>query len=310
MIDIIIATYNGAQFLPSQLDSIIAQKYTDWRILLRDDGSSDATIEILKDYSERLQGKLVILNNEQRNIGIIENFSYLLASTTAPYVMLCDQDDIWNPDKIGLTLQTMKKTELISPDNIPILVHTDLHVVDEQLNTLDKSFWHYQNINPYLGSYNKLLIQNTVTGCTVMINRALLNLALPVPTQVIMHDWWLALIASTFGKITIVNQPTVLYRQHSNNNTGAKEWSLVFIARKTLTLLNSTEISKSIRLTQQQAEAFYKRFSKQLTNRQKNTIAGYINLEQKNWLFKIKFLFRHRLLKQGVIRNIALFLCI
>jgi hypothetical protein len=73
-------------------------------------------------------GKLVILNNEQRNIGIIENFSYLLASTTAPYVMLCDQDDIWNPDKIGLTLQTMKKTELISPDNIPILVHTDLHV--------------------------------------------------------------------------------------------------------------------------------------------------------------------------------------
>jgi len=310
MIDIIIATYNGAQFLPSQLDSIIAQEYTDWRILLRDDGSSDATIEVLKDYSERLQDKLVILNNKQGNIGIIENFSYLLASTTAPYIMLCDQDDIWNPDKIGLTLQTMKAVELISPDNIPILVHTDLHVVDKQLNMLDKSFWHYQNINPYLDSYNKLLIQNTVTGCTVMINKALLNLTLPIPPQVIMHDWWLALIASTFGKITIVNQPTVLYRQHSNNDTGAKEWSLAFIARKTLTLLNRTESLKSIRLTQQQAEAFYKRFSKQLTNRQKNTIAGYINLEQKNWFFKVEFLFRHRLLKQGVIRNIALFLCI
>jgi len=306
MIDIVIATYNGSKYLPSQLDSIIAQDCGDWRILLRDDGSSDATIEILKNYSNRLQDKLVVLNDKQGNIGIIGNFAYLLASTTAPYVMLCDQDDIWNPDKISLTLQAMKEAESISSDELPILVHTDLKVVDDQLNMLNKSFWHYQNINPYLDSYNRLIVQNTVTGCTVMINQALLRLALPIPSQVIMHDWWLALVASFFGKVVVLEEQTMLYRQHGNNDTGAKEWSLAYIVKQALTLCN--QIEHSIKLTQQQAEVFYNRFFSQLTNTQKNVIFGYIGLEKEKRLCRGLFLFRNRLLKQGVIKNIALFL--
>ncbi|MBE0471489.1 MAG: glycosyltransferase family 2 protein [Methyloprofundus sp.] len=308
MIDILLATYNGEKYLIQQLDSILDQSFNQWRVLVRDDGSSDRSCAILKEYQKKFPNQFHIISCELGNVGILQNFLLLMQYSEAPYVMLCDQDDIWKPNKISLTLQAMKEAESISFNKLPILVHTDLQVVDERLNVLNKSFWHYQHINPYLDSYNRLLVQNTVTGCTVMINRALLNLAIPIPSQVIMHDWWLALVASSFGKIVVLEEQTMLYRQHGNNDTGAKEWSLVYVVKKALTLFNRTELLRSIRLTQLQAEVFYNRFSQQLTNNQKGVIVGYIGLEKKNRVFRALFLFRNRLLKQGVIRNIALFI--
>jgi hypothetical protein len=187
-------------------------------------------------------------------------------------------------------------------------VHSDLKVVDEQLNILAESFWHYQNLNPKLDSLNRLLVQNTVTGCTVMINRKLLTLAKEIPQQAIMHDWWLGLIAATFGKIIIVNLPTVLYRQHSNNDTGAKQWTLGYIFKKALTFLNRTNLLKTIALTQKQAASFKERFVTQLSAQQIQMIDDFVNLNHKNIFEKRRVLYRYRLLKQGIVRNVALFL--
>ncbi len=307
MIDILLATYNGENYLREQLDSIVGQSFKNWRVIVRDDISMDRTSYILQDYHQRYPDQFIIISDKQENIGILQNFSLLMQYSTASYMVFCDQDDIWLPEKLLISLNVMKEAEL-NNSQLPILVHSDLTVVDSRLNIVDKSFWHYQNLNPKLDSFNRLLIQNTVTGCTAMINRKLLTIILPIPQQAIMHDWWIALVASMFGKIIIVNQPTVLYRQHGNNDTGAKEWSFVYIVKKAFTILNRIDLLRTIKLTQQQAKVFYNQFSIQLTGNQKDMITGYIGLNNKNKLYKVLFLFKHRLLKQGAIRNIALFL--
>jgi len=109
-----------------------------------------------------------------------------------------------------------------------MLVNTDLQVVDEQLRVLDDSFWHYQRIHPErLKRLSRVLVQNFATGCTIMINRALADLALPIPAEAMMHDWWLALVATRFGRAEPLPMPTVLYRQHGRNDIGARRWSFI-----------------------------------------------------------------------------------
>lgn len=302
-IDILLATYNGEKYLTQQLDSIVSQRFTQWRIIARDDCSSDNTRQLLNEYQQKFPAQFQILDDELGNVGILQNFSLLMQHSTAPYIMFCDQDDIWLPEKIELSLNAIKDAECDNSE-IPLLVHSDLKVVDEQLNILAESFWHYQNLNPKLDSLNRLLVQNTVTGCTVMINRKLLTLAKEIPQQAIMHDWWLGLIAATFGKIIIVNLPTVLYRQHSNNDTGAKQWTLGYIFKKALTFFSSDAIA----LTQKQAASFKEKFVTQLSAQQIQMIDDFVNLNHKNIFEKRRVLYRYRLLKQGIVRNVALFL--
>ncbi|MGB4440571.1 MAG: glycosyltransferase family 2 protein, partial [Sedimentibacter sp.] len=130
-------------------------------------------------------------------------------------------DDVWLPDKIDITYKKMKEAELEN-NNLPILIHTDLKVVDENLNLIADSLMEMQNLDSSRDKINSLLVQNIVTGCTVMINRNLLNYIKEKPEKVIMHDWWLALVASALGKIVFIDTPTVLYRQHDDNDVGAK----------------------------------------------------------------------------------------
>src|SRR5690606_39057310 len=136
-------------------------------------------------------------------------------------VMFSDADDCWFPDKISLTLDLMRVVEKDEGGaRTPTLVHTDLAVVDRDLRPIADSLWQYQGVNPDLTSLNRLLIQNCVTGCTVMVNRPLRELASPIPPGVVMHDWWMALVASSFGRIARIARPTLLYRQHGRNDTG------------------------------------------------------------------------------------------
>ncbi len=170
----------------------------------------------------------MIIPSEGQNLGACGNFSRLLEQADAPYVMFCDQDDVWLPDKIEITLAAMRELERQHGAETPLLVHTDLMVVDERLNRLGKSLWLFQCTEPQrLTKLNRLLMQNFATGCTVMINRALRDLAVPVPAEALMYDWWLALVATAFGRVAAVEDPTVLYRQHGRNDTGATRWSFL-----------------------------------------------------------------------------------
>lgn len=308
IVDILLATYNGETYLDQQIASIIEQSCQNWRIIARDDGSQDATVSILEKYRDRLGDQFILLDCAEGNLGVVRNFSYIIGYSTAPYVMFCDQDDIWMPDKILLTLNAMKIAESNSTPEIPLLVHTNLKVVDEQLSTIACSFWKYQNLDPRLDTFNRLLIQNTVTGCTVMVNRKLLDMALPIPQQVIMHDWWMGLVAAAFGHIVIVEQATVLYRQHAHNDTGAKHWSYHYVITKALTFFKRVNLLNTIAHSQQQAGAFGKRFDALLSVEQKKIIDYFVKLHDKGFLSKRVFLYQHKLLKQGIIRNLGLLL--
>ncbi len=219
-VEILLAVYNGEKFIEEQLDSIAAQTYRNIFITVRDDGSDDSTPDIIRRYSEKHPG--LIRNIEFNNTavhGAKSNFARLLEMSTAEYVMFCDQDDVWLKDKVEKTLSAMKNEEGRSP-GVGIAVHTDLYVTDEDLNIISSSFFEMDRIIPANNDLAALLISNTLTGCTVMINRILADIAGQIPSEAVMHDSWIAMCASAFGKIVTLYEPTIRYRQHGTNEIG------------------------------------------------------------------------------------------
>ncbi|MBS6942290.1 MAG: glycosyltransferase family 2 protein, partial [Clostridiales bacterium] len=218
---ILLACYNGRSYLDAQIRSIVSQSEPDWQLLMRDDGSFDGTNAILRAWAQR-EARLCLLADHKATGGAMTNFRLLAAASTAPYVMFCDQDDVWHPDKLQKTQQKMRAMERQFGADTPILVHSDLHVVDQDGREIAPSMAAYQKLDLTRTSFCQLLSQNVVTGCTVMVNRALLDLAAPWPDQAVMHDWYLALAAACFGQIGLVEEATLDYRQHGRNQVGSK----------------------------------------------------------------------------------------
>jgi glycosyltransferase involved in cell wall biosynthesis len=308
MIQILLATHNGEKYLRPLLDSLLAQTVQDFQVLVSDDASSDRTTDILQEYSTRFTGKFRMLSSQARG-SAQRNFEYLANNAHADYIMFCDQDDVWLPRKIELSLAAIRGAEHRLGPSVPILVHSDLKVVDENLNVLSGSFFEYQHLNHYRISFANLLMQNIVTGCTVIINSALLEIfnSRKLPEKIIMHDWWLALIASAFGRIYFIETPTILYRQHGNNALGAKRWGVKLLAsraRELLVLRGGRDILSKVRA---QAECFLSNFDNMLDARQ-SAAARYLACSGEASFLTRKFgIFRHRTLKNGFFRNVALF---
>ena len=222
-VDILLATYNGEKYITEQIESILIQTYTDWRIIARDDGSTDNTLNILKSYAEIYKDKFLLVESGKQNLGPCQNFALLLNFSDAEYIMFCDQDDIWLPNKIKITLDKILEVENAYPDK-PILIHTDLNIVDDNLNLISDSMWEYQDLDIRIEKeLYKISVHNIVTGCTVMINRKARLCSIPIPREALMHDWWIAINICKYGIISHISQSTILYRQHSNNRLGARE---------------------------------------------------------------------------------------
>ena len=223
MIEILLSTYNGEQFLSEQIDSIIHQSFTDWKLIIRDDGSSDSTNAIIESYCNLLPEKICKLNGRTDNIGVIRSFELLLSECQSEYIMFCDQDDVWLPNKIERSFFEIKLLEKKHTADSPLLVHTDLIVVDEELTIINKSFWNFTHLNPDIIERNSyfLGIANCVTGCTMLFNSAAKKVALPFPENCLMHDAHIALAVKKHGYITHIAEPTINYRQHSKNKLGA-----------------------------------------------------------------------------------------
>ncbi|MBN1456411.1 MAG: glycosyltransferase family 2 protein [Sedimentisphaerales bacterium] len=221
-IDILLATCNGRKYLNEQIDSILAQSNQDWMLLVRDDASDDGTINIIQDYVAKYPDRIKLIENDGCRLGACLNFQRLLENSNAEYIMFCDQDDVWLPKKIEATFDLMKAAEKTLPDK-PILVHSDLKVVDYRLKTIADSMWRYQGNLPLNGNkVSSVMLQNVATGCTIMINKKAKTVSTPIPPEAIMHDWWIAINVAKHGKIVYLTDQLVLYRQHSNNTVGAK----------------------------------------------------------------------------------------
>lgn len=308
-ISIILAVYNGGQYLSAQIESIFAQSYKNWQLIIRDDGSCDNTLDVVNEWAQRYPEKIRLITGGDWNIGVSQNFLSLLSYVDTDYVMFCDQDDVWLPDKIIITLEQAKETEKRYGVNMPVLIHTDLKVADKNLNVIACSFWKYQNLNPEKGrSLNRLLVQNVITGCTVMINKALREKIKLLPEQTIMYDWWIALIAAAFGKIDYVPTTTMLYRQHDKNDIGAKEWKLGYIMN--MIRLKRSNLKLLLQKPQQQARAFLDIFREELTERHIGLLAVYSTLDQQSFSVKRLNLIKYRFFKIGLTKNIGLFLYI
>ena len=218
-IHILLSTYNGEQFLAEQIQSIQQQTVQDWKLLIRDDGSTDRTREIIREFVAQDSRIHWINENESKNLGVIKSFHNLAQFEEADVYFFSDQDDVWLPQKLELSLAEARKY----PAEMPLLVYMDLTVVNQDLEVLSISMIRSQS-----GHANTELVQelteNTVTGGVAMVNHALIQLWNQTE-DILMHDWYLALLATAFGKLVYIDQPGELYRQHEHNVLGARTWS-------------------------------------------------------------------------------------
>jgi glycosyltransferase involved in cell wall biosynthesis len=223
MIDVLMATYNGARHIEAQLASIAAQTHADWRLVVRDDGSTDATPAILAGFAEAHPGRVEIVEDGRANLGSQNNFSALMERTQAPYAALSDQDDIWIPERLDLSLRAMRELEARHGAEMPLLVFSDRTVLDDTGGE-EMQWARNEGVPLSVGQdFRKLLTMNVVAGCTTLLNRPLLRLVAPVPRQARLHDHWLALVAAGAGRVAVVDRPTVRWRQHASNVTGIRQ---------------------------------------------------------------------------------------
>lgn len=308
-IDILLATYNGAAYLPEQLASLAAQTFTDWRVILRDDGSSDGSPDLVRRWAEAGGHRLVVIEDGRANLGAKDNFAALIAASNAPYFACCDQDDVWLPHKLERMLGAVQSAEAEASAARPVLAYSDLEVVDAGLHPIHPSFRAYTSLQqPREGrEVIDLMTQNVVTGCASLGNAALRLAALPVPSEAAMHDWWLALVAAATGRLVDVPAATILYRQHGSNVVGAMRWTAGAVAKRLV-----VDAPKNLRAfyrfldeSQAQAGALAKRFGDGLATATRIDLQTYENLAGRAWPLRKRFAIR-RMLKAGrTLRNLA-----
>lgn len=244
-VQVLMSTYQGEKYLRDQLDSILAQTYKNIEILVRDDGSADATIDILEEYAA--QKKLTYIKG--KNCGAAKSFLRLLkkADRQADYYALSDQDDVWEPDKLERAVRMLEQQEkkeertrekgVVFADKVmkdsksyPLMYCSALDVVDQNLTFLYKEGEGRKTADL---SFGNAMVENCCTGCTIVINGALQKLIAEkrIP-ECSMHDWWLYLLASCFGKVLYDPEAHILYRQHEHNVIGMEAHPLERLKKK------------------------------------------------------------------------------
>ena len=234
MVAILLATYNSGRFLEEQLDSILIQTYKDWVVYVHDDGSTDNTISIVDSYIRKYPEHFRYSNNQVHGLRAYKSFLSLLGDAESDYYMFCDHDDVWVHNKIELSMNRMQELEK-KHKNKPIVVHTDMKVVDQNLNVMSNSFWSYSKYLPDHVLFEELVCCNCVNGCTMLFNNAAKIVAKGNEEYCLMHDTYVSQsVASVNGIISAIKRPTVLYRQHFDNVIGAADRNKLFFIKRML----------------------------------------------------------------------------
>lgn len=333
MIAIIMATYNGAAYLWEQLESIRVNSERGWRLYLFDDGSDDATVRIAEEYVKRDPERFHLCRNP-RNLGSARNFycgvRQVAEEAPADYYMFADQDDIWDRDKIAVTLRKMKELERTAAENAPatapapVAVFTDARLADAEGKEFAPSFFAASRLDSGKRDLAHLLMENKLPGCTMMINAALLaaerqaeqaregkkswyeaaQAGEPVPWK--MHDWWFALAAAGLGTVGFVERATISYRQHGKNVVGGTDFK--GYVRSRLESLSSQK--QALRENMEQGRAFYRQYRTLLSGRRKEAAEAFAQLCTSGWLKRRALVIRYGFWKSGLVRNVALLLLV
>lgn len=278
-IQVLLACYNGARYLPQQLASLQAQEDAAFTVLMQDDGSTDETMQLLETIHQQ-DSRFLLAADNGRHHGAIGNFLSLMAQCTAPYAALCDQDDAWTPIRLSRCRAAMEKAEQAFGADTPLLVHSDSRLISSDGALLQESFFLHQGWDKAAVALPRLLVQNNVTGCTLLMNDALRRLVVQHgdPHTMHMHDWFIALTAAAFGHIIFVDAPLVNYRQHGVNVMGASQQTQVQRGAKAL---SQWEKGKArITLTYTHTQAFREAYSEALPKNALRIIDAYLATEK------------------------------
>lgn len=350
MITVLMASYNGSRYIKQQMDSILAQDVEDIHILVSDDGSTDGTREMLKEYEESRRDQVLVLFRKKPSGGAADHFlkllklmaevdhvpeagcnpaadhdpgalyalggllseyevtqgqaAHLRRLSGAGYFMLSDQDDVWMPQKARMLSDKIKEMEgKPGHGSRPLLVHSDLTVTDEELRPIADSFFRYQKISPERTRLPQLLVQNNVTGGAVMVSRSMLPYLKEIPGVCLMHDAWLALIASCFGEIGWVDLPLYYYRQHGGNTLGAEKGDSLDSARARVK--DGSSARENYRKMFGQADSFYRMFHSCLSREQQEILEAFIRLPRCGRLGKIGLIVKYGFTKNTLVRTLG-----
>lgn len=223
-IAILMATYNGEKFLREQIDSLFTQTYQDWHLYVHDDGSTDSTISIVKEYIDNHPGRITLMDYPSQG-GACKNFLSMLDRVDAPYYMFCDQDDVWLPEKIEREYSEIRELERREVSLKPIVVYSNLIVTDSDLNIISPSLWEIAGIYPeFVNSFGEMAANTLMSGCTMIFNHSVKQIMPPYTDKITMHDAWIACcVTKNNGVLYPIKQPTIYYRQHSSNALGAQD---------------------------------------------------------------------------------------
>ena len=287
-VEILLAVYNGEKYLEEQIQSIISQDTDDWHLTISDDGSTDSSAKIIESYVEKYPSKMTRVFSGKHFGSARDHFFWLMSQCNSSYIQFCDQDDIWHKDKVRLLHEEMIKVEIEYGTTVPVLVFSDQNVVDSELKILATSLMKLQQQNSNGTDYRNIIFQNIVSGCTMEINGALAALAGKCNeiTNAIMHDWWLAIVATKFGRIAYLPQPTIDYRQHEYNDVGAKNTgSLTYFFYK---MFHLDAYRKTVQLKKKQALFFLSVYSNELTIDEQMVLEKF-SCKHSGIMFKLSF---------------------
>ncbi|HGD0413073.1 TPA: glycosyltransferase family 2 protein [Streptococcus agalactiae] len=286
-VNILMATYNGEKFLAQQIESIQKQTFKEWNLLIRDDGSSDKTCDIIRNFTAKDSRIRFINENEHHNLGVVKSFFTLVNYEVADFYFFSDQDDVWLPEKLSVSLEAAKH----KASDVPLLVYTDLKVVNQELNILQDSMIRAQSHHANTTLLPELT-ENTVTGGTMMINHALAEKWF-TPNDILMHDWFLALLAASLGEIIYLDLPTQLYRQHDNNVLGARTMDKRFKILREGPKSIFTRYWKLIHDSQKQASLIVDKYGDIMTANDLELIKCFIKIDKQPFMTRLRWLWKY-----------------
>ncbi|HIC0810426.1 TPA: glycosyltransferase family 2 protein [Streptococcus agalactiae] len=286
-VNILMATYNGEKFLAQQIESIQKQTFKEWNLLIRDDGSSDKTCDIIRNFTAKDSRIRFINENEHHNLGVIKSFFTLVNYEVADFYFFSDQDDVWLPEKLSVSLEAAKH----KASDVPLLVYTDLKVANQELNILQDSMIRAQSHHANTTLLPELT-ENTVTGGTMMINHALAEKWF-TPNDILMHDWFLALLAASLGEIIYLDLPTQLYRQHDNNVLGARTMDKRFKILREGPKSIFTRYWKLIHDSQKQASLIVDKYGDIMTVTDLELIKCFIKIDKQPFMTRLRWLWKY-----------------
>lgn len=225
-IAILMATYNGEKYLEEQIKSILWQDFEDWELFFHDDKSADGTLDIINRYVYRYPEKMHLMADSiEHGRGARDSFIWLLEHVDSEYYMFSDQDDIWLPHKISIVYNRICELERVVP-SLPAMVYTDLCVADRYGFPVRLSSYEMAKMKPkWFDSFDSYCVMCKCAGCTSIFNESARRCTLPIHPMAFMHDWWIALMVWKHGgRCVSIDTPTILYRQHGNNECGAPEY--------------------------------------------------------------------------------------